>query len=109
MPGITAAALAPDPATPSNRPSCSFLRRPSSSHLWRSSARPPPETLQTAGYGGENIKIWYWCNADGRTNSDAPAELLLRGLGHHLRGPRRVPDDVHRRFLDALELLEFPL
>src|SRR5712692_2473928 len=22
----------------------------------------PPETLQTAGYGAENIKIWYWCS-----------------------------------------------
>src|SRR5438093_716058 len=31
-------------------------------HLRRSSNRPPPETLQSAGYGGENIKIWYWCS-----------------------------------------------
>src|SRR2546422_8759907 len=42
-------------------------------------------------------------------SSDAPAELLLRGFGHHLGRPRRVPHDVHDRFLDALGFLELSL
>src|SRR5947208_9385385 len=45
----------------------------------------------------------------GPDGSDAPAELLLRRLGHHLGRPRWLPDDVHDRFLDALELLELSL
>src|SRR2546427_1115871 len=44
-----------------------------------------------------------------RSSSDAPAELLLRGLGHHLWRPRRIPDDVHRRLFDALKLLDLAL
>src|SRR3989440_3716216 len=45
----------------------------------------------------------------GPDGSDAPAELLLRRLGHHLGRPRWLPDDVHDRFLDALELFELSL
>src|SRR5437870_13893075 len=47
--------------------------------------------------------------SQGPDDSDAPAELLLRRLGHHLGRPRWLPDDVHDRFLDALELLELSL
>src|SRR5437762_6009423 len=45
----------------------------------------------------------------GPDGSDAPAELLLRRLGHHLGRPRWLPDDVHDRLLDALELFELSL
>src|SRR5437867_2421624 len=45
----------------------------------------------------------------GPDGSDAPAELLLRRLGHHLGRPGWLPDDVHDRLLDALELFELSL
>src|SRR3990170_3355662 len=46
---------------------------------------------------------------EGREGSDAPAELLLRRLGHHLGGPGGLPDDVHVGLLDPRELLKLPL
>src|SRR5437867_3011295 len=45
----------------------------------------------------------------GPDGSDAPAELLLRRLGHHLGRPGWLPDDVHDRLLDALELFVLSL
>src|SRR2546425_10080133 len=54
----------------------------------------------------QDLVLW---EAGPRSRSDAPAELLLRGLGHHLGRPRGIPDDVHRRLFDPLKLLELPL
>src|SRR6266571_7018729 len=69
----------------------------------------PPQQPEVAGYGRENIKIWDLYGRRFGGGSDAPAELLLRRLGHHLGRPRRVPDDVDLRLFDPRQLLELPL
>src|SRR5213594_2254663 len=84
----------------------------------RASDSFPPLEVKCPATLGNSADRWIWgreyqdlvpFGGEVETRSDAPTELLLRGLGHHLRRPRRIPDDVHRRLFDALKLLELSL
>src|SRR5437867_569783 len=70
-----------------------------------------PITVCPPEYGWRGNRARPYQDFSGRPGraSDPPAELLLRGLGHHLGGPRRVPDDVHDRLLHTGEGLDLPL
>src|SRR2546426_3382231 len=93
----------------------------------RKNATPSRSSFRTAAsetsYGSSAVTIgppeygWGWKSARplsrllaGRCRPlDAPAELFLRQLRHHLWGPRRVPNDVDVRLPDSGEGFDFSL
>src|SRR2546426_970860 len=84
----------------------------------RASDSFPPLEVKCPATPGNAADRWIWgreyqdllpFGGGVEPRSDAPTELLLRGLGHHLGRPRGIPDDAHRGLFDALKLLELPL